>query len=191
MLRTVRGMWRWWLLRAQTNGWISQLSKKLTTILAHSNFLRVLVLSSILHQSVTFLDSGVSFTLGWPRKAQRGGTLQTILVGKLSEILLYPAMLGLLHLHNEKNFLSISQVVSSQNLPLTDLWSVEWSFFYYNLWIARGIALVIPRSNYNYKSKQRMVSNFYNHISLFWREIFVQLLGLFEACRERTRYLAK
>ena len=79
------------------------------------------MLSSILHQSVTFLDSGVSFTLGWPRKAQRGGTLQTILVGKLSEILLYPAMLGLLHLHNEKNFLSISQVVSSQNLPLTDL----------------------------------------------------------------------
>ena len=59
--------------------------------------------SSILHQSVTFLDSGVSFTLGWPRLAQRGGTLQLILVGKLSDILLYPVMLGLLHLHNEKN----------------------------------------------------------------------------------------
>jgi integrase len=69
---------------------LTQLSKKLATLLALATFLRVSELSSILRQSVSFSDSGVSFSLGRPRKAQRIGALRTISVGKLSDPLLCP-----------------------------------------------------------------------------------------------------
>ena len=69
---------------------LTQLSKKLATLLALATFLIVSELSSILSQSVSFSDSGVSFSLGRPSKAQRSGALRTISVGKLSDPLLCP-----------------------------------------------------------------------------------------------------
>ena len=69
---------------------LTQLSKKLATLLILATFLRVSELSSILRQSVRFSNSGVSFSLGRPRKAQHGGALQTITVDKLSEPLVCP-----------------------------------------------------------------------------------------------------
>jgi integrase len=69
---------------------LTQLSKKLATLLALATFLRVSELSSILRQSVNFSSTGVSFSLGRPRKAQHGGALRTIVVDKLSDPLICP-----------------------------------------------------------------------------------------------------
>jgi hypothetical protein len=76
------------LLGYQLN--LTQLSKKLATLLALATFLRVSELSSILRQLVRFSNSGVSFSLGRPRKAQHGGALRTIVVDKLSDPLIRP-----------------------------------------------------------------------------------------------------
>jgi hypothetical protein len=76
------------LLGYQLN--LTQLSKKLATLLALATFLRVSELSSILRQLVRFSNSGVSFSLGRPRKAQNGGALRTIVVDKLSDPLIRP-----------------------------------------------------------------------------------------------------
>jgi hypothetical protein len=76
------------LLGYQLN--LTQLSKKLATLLALATFLRVSELSSIIRQLVRFSNSGVSFSLGRPRKAQNGGALRTIVVDKLSDPLIRP-----------------------------------------------------------------------------------------------------
>ncbi|KZR96227.1 Uncharacterized protein APZ42_009551, partial [Daphnia magna] len=63
----------------------TQLSKKLTTLLALSTFLRVSELSSITRSSVKISSTGASFALSRPRKAQRSGSLQTIGIDALND----------------------------------------------------------------------------------------------------------
>lgn len=63
----------------------SQLSQKLVTLLALATLMRVSELASISTNSVSFLDTKVSFSLLRPRKSQRSGPLQSFSVQKFED----------------------------------------------------------------------------------------------------------
>ena len=61
---------------------LMDLSRKSVILLALASFLRVSEIANIAFHSLNFFDTGLSFSLFKPRKAQRSGPLQTISLSK-------------------------------------------------------------------------------------------------------------